>query len=432
MRVMIWLLLALAAGIAALAWFQGPRWAILASAVSAAVILLFLVDKLRQHFIGLERIRGSMLTNDHSAPPKLPDGVAGLELERLFQTIVATFAELDAAGMLPDERLQAIVASRPEALLVITEDAQVSLVNYPALHFLGERNVQVGTSIFAAVDRDSLLDAMDRAARERIQVTANLLRLDGLEFEASLVPFGDHGGMIISSTDHEIDHRPLIDHDLSLHDRPPQGETIRPDTPLSDLPVLVMDLETTGLDVRGDRVVSIGAVRVHGRRVFRSHNMDRLVNPGMAIPEISTSVHGITDGMVTDAPAFPEIYPQLQEMMSGMVIVGHNVAYDLAILRAECARYDLAWSAPPVLDTLFLASLLEPQPESLELESLAQHHGVDVHGRHTALGDSLVTAEIFTKMVAQLQDSGVTTFGQAEAFSLKAEDIRQRQKEAGW
>ena len=63
---------------------------------------------------------------------------------------------------------------------------------------------------------------------------------------------------------------------------------------------------------------------------------------------------------------------------------------------------------------------------------LAAHFGTDVHGRHTALGDSLVTAGIYLRMLPRLIDAGVVRFGEARAFCRRAKHVAARQKAAGW
>ncbi len=75
-----------------------------------------------------------------------------------------------------------------------------------------------------------------------------------------------------------------LEHDLSLHDRPGQPVAITPRTPLSELPAVVLDTETTGLDTQRDRVISVGAIRLHGARLYRSRTLNMLVNPERSIP----------------------------------------------------------------------------------------------------------------------------------------------------
>ncbi len=153
----------------------------------------------------------------------------------------------------------------------------------------------------------------------------------------------------------------------------------------------------------------------------------------MAIPPRSTAIHGITDAMVRDAERFPEVYAQFLPHLEGVVAIGHQVAFDLAMLRRECGLAGLDWAPPPSLDTCLLASVMEPLlPGGHGLGAVADWLGVEIHGRHTALGDSLVTAEVFARMVPRLADLGVTTFGQAKAFESGAKSFIHEQKKAGW
>jgi DNA polymerase-3 subunit epsilon len=113
-------------------------------------------------------------------------------------------------------------------------------------------------------------------------------------------------------------------------------------------------------------------------------------------------------------------------------VVGHQIAFDLAMLRAECARHGCAWAEPPSLDTLQLATSLLPGLGRGSLDAIAGELGVSVHGRHTALGDSLVTAEVFASLLPRLADQGVTTLGQARAFGERAKALIRAQAKAGW
>ena len=204
------------------------------------------------------------------------------------------------------------------------------------------------------------------------------------------------------------------------------------DWPLEKLPVLVFDSETTGLDVAIARIVSLGAVCSHGHRLYPQMNLDSLVNPGMPIPPRSTAVHGITDRMVASAPDFAGGWPPLADMMKGMVVVGHSIGFDLAILKAECDRCGLPWKTPPALDTALLYSALYPKEKDIGLESLAARFGVEIEGRHTALGDALVTAEVWIALMAQLVDRGIATYGAAREFSMGARVLLAQQRQAGW
>ncbi|MDX1402838.1 MAG: 3'-5' exonuclease, partial [Kiloniellales bacterium] len=204
------------------------------------------------------------------------------------------------------------------------------------------------------------------------------------------------------------------------------------DMPLERLPSVVFDCETTGLDVTRDRMISIGAVRLQGSRIFHGETLDRLVDPGVPIPARSRAVHGITDNMVAGQPKFEMIESQFRHFTEGCVLIGHNVPFDIAILRRE---YELAGLKAPAfasLDLLQLVSVLDPQLTDASLDKLAAYWGVEIRGRHTALGDSLVTAELYRLLLPRLASEGVETFGQVREFCSRAKDVIRRQKEMGW
>jgi DNA polymerase-3 subunit epsilon len=160
--------------------------------------------------------------------------------------------------------------------------------------------------------------------------------------------------------------------------------------------------------------------------------IDRLINPGRGIPAASTAIHGIGDLMVAHAPPFDAVWPCLEPLLRGAVLVGHNIGFDLALLQRECALAEIPFVPPPTLDTLLLAGLLLPDIGQLSLENVAATLGVDVHGRHTALGDALVTSEVYVRMIPLLQANGIYTYADAFAFTRRATHLLARQRAMGW
>ena len=392
------------------------------------------------HFDDLERLRGMLLVAAGRAEPLAEDWPAldnaGREIVELGAAARRAIMAQREFGGRTDDKLAAVVAAAAEGLLVMTESGLVSLVNDAALKVLGERAVAVGTSVYAALDRDHMVEIEHRALETGEAIQAELLLVDGRRMEALVAPLSDHGGFVISLPHREPGRRNLVEHDLTLHDRPPEfriaSGVLPHDCPLAELPVLVFDSETTGLDVAMARVISLGAVRSQGHRIYGNFNLDSLVNPGMQIPPQSTAVHGITDRMVDGAPDFAAGWPPLAEMIEGSVVVGHSIGFDLAILKSECDRAGIAWHTPPALDTALLYSALYPKEKEIGLENLADRFGVEIEGRHTALGDALVTAEIWIALMAQLVDRGITTYGAAREFSMKARLLLAQQRQAGW
>ncbi len=397
--------------------------------------LTYAYQLLRRHFTTLERLRGTVVTlaGDRTARVPLVTSEAGdPEVRRLHRALGDLEARHAREREAPDQRLRAVLASISEAMVVITEEGRISLVNHAAKQLLGADQVACGTSVYAAISRTTVLDAVERARRAGRPVDAMIGTLEDFQLTAKVASLADHGGAVLTFPAEEVAFRAELEVDLALHDRPPEPPPIDDDTPLDSLPVLVLYTETTGLNVARDRIVSIGAVRLAGGRIYRSTSFDRLVNPGVAIPPRSTAIHGITDAMVADATGFAKVFRHLQPHLADRVVVGHHISFDLGMLRRECQRAELPWSEPPFLDTLLLAAALDLELTALALDALAAQLGVSVHGRHTALGDSLVIAEVYGCLLPRLRDRGVTTFGQAVAFSRRATSLLKAQAKAGW
>lgn len=182
--------------------------------------------------------------------------------------------------------------------------------------------------------------------------------------------------------------------------------------PLRELTYTVFDTETTGLDPSTDEIVAMGAVRIVNGRLLRQDVFDQLVDPQCFLSPQATVVHGITPAMVQGQPAIDVVLPRFHRFAADTVLLGHNVAFDMRLLQLKEAATGVVF-AQPVLDTLLLAALLFPERNDYSLESLARDFGVVVAGRHTALGDALITGDLFLKMVPLLAERGIVTLGES-------------------
>ena len=188
---------------------------------------------------------------------------------------------------------------------------------------------------------------------------------------------------------------------------------------LTDLSYTVIDTETTGLDPSaGDEIVSIGAVRIVNNRLLRYEIYEQLVDPRRPIAAMSEAVHGISNEMLRGQPTIDEVLPQFYEYCDETVLVGHNAAFDLRFLQMKEAQTGIRFTQP-VLDTLLLSEVLHPKQESHALEAIAERLGVSVVARHTALGDALVTGEVFLRMIPLLAAHGIHTLGDARTAAEK-------------
>ncbi len=191
------------------------------------------------------------------------------------------------------------------------------------------------------------------------------------------------------------------------------------DTPLLELPVTVIDFETTGLHPwRGDAVIEIGAIQLDGPVARPEGALSQLVNPQRPSSPGAREVHGISDEELQGAPAFPEVASALLEMLEGRVVAGQNVGFDLGFLRVELERMDHLPPLQPALDTVLLGRAAFPgNAGGYGLDELMRLLEISDDGvaRHRALDDARVTAMALLRLAERLHGQGVVTLRQALA-----------------
>ncbi len=188
-------------------------------------------------------------------------------------------------------------------------------------------------------------------------------------------------------------------------------------TPLERLPMVAIDCETTGLDARRDRIVSIAAVRIAaGLSVVEPPVLDTLIDPRMPIPARAVAVHGIDNARIANAPTIAEAYDEILAALAGCVVVGHHVSFDLAMLAGEVRRNGLDWREPAHFDTFELMAGLGLAADNIDLVEMLALLGIEPKGtRHTAAGDARMAADLFVALARKLVGQGRGTFGGAIA-----------------
>lgn len=191
------------------------------------------------------------------------------------------------------------------------------------------------------------------------------------------------------------------------------------DRKLGELVYTVFDTETTGLNPsQGDEIIQIGAARIVNNKLLRQECFEQLVNPRRPIPAASIPIHGIQPEMVVGQPGIETVLPAFHAFAQDTVLVAHNAAFDMRFLQIKEQQTGVVFDHP-VLDTLLLSALIHPNQDSHRLEALAERFNVTVVGRHTALGDAMVTAEVFVKMIPLLAEMGIHTLGEAREAAQK-------------
>lgn len=405
-------------------------------AAAAIVVLVGLWFELeRRHRQVLRRlVAGLSVMADQPDRPWRPPAdleAEGGEIGALVKALERLSQRLCQKSPGVDGPLDAVLASIAEGIVVITPDGQVSLANAAGAKLLGKDAV-VGTSVLDTLDRHRLTVAMHAADREGRALRQALLTVAGDEIAAHVAPLARHRGYVLSFAGDLDTWRHHIEHDLGLHEPPDPMVRPRDQTPLEALPALALDLETTGLDPATDRALAVGAIAALGGRLLRSRTIDRLIDPGGPVPARSTAVHGITGDMVAGQPSFAALWPDIERLMRNRLLIGHNIGFDLAVLRHETARAGIAFTAPDALCTMRLYAALEPKQTALDLDRVAEALGVEVTGRHTAFGDALVTAEVWVRLIPLLHARGIRTLAEATAFASSARRVVELQRQAGW
>ena len=188
-------------------------------------------------------------------------------------------------------------------------------------------------------------------------------------------------------------------------------------SPLSSLSAVIIDTETTGLNVKQDRIIEIAGVRMKSGVVQGKSHFQQLINPGQPIPASSTAIHGLRDKDVKSAPSLENVLPEFRTWLSDALWIGFSIDYDVSIFAAEHDRLGVAFTPPRVLDVHDLVEFLRPNLPDYSLETIAAWLKVSVEGRHRALADAEMTAHIFTCLIPLLEKAGVKTLAQAERIS---------------
>ena len=182
---------------------------------------------------------------------------------------------------------------------------------------------------------------------------------------------------------------------------------------LAELTYTVFDTETTGLEPSaGDEIIQIGATRIVNGRLLRGESIDRIIDPRRPLRPEGIPIHGITEEMVAGQPTIDQVLPAFHAFSEDTVLVAHNAAFDMRFLQIKEEATGICFRQP-VLDTLLLSAVIHPNQESHKLEAICERLGINVIGRHTALGDAIVTGEVFLKMIPLLAEMGINTLREA-------------------
>lgn len=181
---------------------------------------------------------------------------------------------------------------------------------------------------------------------------------------------------------------------------------------------VVLDTETTGLDLGQDNILSIGAVRIINNTIDISDSLSIIVKNQQLQTQNAVAIHGLVQTDIK-GQSEGESIAALFKFVGSDIIVGHHIAFDIAMLNKLSRKNGGGDLKNNLLDTSYLARRLDhtTDPDSLDrkeytLDKLCSRFKVIPKARHTADGDAFITAIVFMKLIQKLYIKGVTSTGQ--------------------
>lgn len=184
------------------------------------------------------------------------------------------------------------------------------------------------------------------------------------------------------------------------------------DAPIDSVRFVVLDCETTGLNPDADRIITIGAVGVVNGEILIGDSFEALLK--ISENSASVTVHGVTRDESREGLEEAEAVELFLDYLGDGVIVGHHIGHDIAMLDNACERHWGFRLFNRWLDTMYLALHLQksgaftdrPPVKRFTLDALCELFGIAPHGRHTATGDTFLTALIFLRLRALARKHG--------------------------
>ena len=193
--------------------------------------------------------------------------------------------------------------------------------------------------------------------------------------------------------------------------------------PLHEVVFVILDLETSGAaPSTGAAITEIGAVKVHGGEIIGE--FQTFVNPQHGLSDFITSLTGITDEMLADAPKIKSVLPGFFEFLGShkeTVLVAHNAPFDLSFLKAAAVKHKYPWPQYHVIDTVRIARSVLDRDEvpNCKLSTLAAFFGAKTSPTHRALDDARATVDVLHGIFERLGTFEVTTLHELLNFKRK-------------
>ena len=188
---------------------------------------------------------------------------------------------------------------------------------------------------------------------------------------------------------------------------------------LKELPLVLFDIETTGFyPEKGDRILSIGAVKMRGSEILQEETFYSLVQYDKEVPTTIAELTNITTEEVKEAPPFSDVYVDFLKFKSESTLVAHHSNHERTFMEYSSSKLLRMPFKHRIIDTSFLFKTVNPTLNIVALEDLCEHHQIPIEHRHHALGDAIMTAKLWSMYVNGAMELGCETLSDVyEKFS---------------
>lgn len=190
----------------------------------------------------------------------------------------------------------------------------------------------------------------------------------------------------------------------------------------------ILDTETTGLDVRNEKIISLASLKIKQLQIKETEFINFLVNPEKNIPDSSIEIHKIKNEDVNDKPTFLSKSKEVLMFLKKNILVGHNINFDINFIKKDArgTKLETRMKVIKSVDTIYLAAALFPDLKSYELSHLCEKFNIkkDDQIRHSALGDCWLTGRLFLYLIEHAKNQGVQNVNQLLNLCERGKNIK--------
>ncbi|WP_138420066.1 exonuclease domain-containing protein [Aquibacillus sediminis] len=177
--------------------------------------------------------------------------------------------------------------------------------------------------------------------------------------------------------------------------------------PFHQLEVVVFDMETTGFfPYKGDKILSIGAVKVKGEQLLEEESFYSMIHHDSSLSTEIKGLTGLTNDQLNEAPPLQVVLREFYQFVKSDLLVAHHAGHEKQFMKHATWMSMKTGFQHRIVDTSFLMKVINPQTQLVTLDSCCDYYGITIEKRHHALHDAIATAKLWTECVRSIQGLG--------------------------